>query len=191
MKKSLSSLLLILTLGAAASAGDPARAGDSIRINPELLTGAWSARWIGVPGESPFDFGVYHFRRTLDLKSKPGSFVIHVTADNRYQLFVNGSRAAAGPARGDLNHWRYETVDIGKYLKAGKNVLAAVVWNFGDVAPMAQTTNQTGFLLQGDDNNERIADTNQSWKCIRNKAYTPVPVANAEVRGYFVAGPGE
>src|SRR5262249_21290115 len=185
MKKSLSALLFILTLGGAAGASDSASAGDSVRINPELLARAWSARWISVPGESPFDFGVYHFRRMLDLKSKPSSFVVHVTADNRYQLFVNGARAAAGPARGGLNHWRYETVDIGKYLKAGKNVLAAVVWNFGDLAPMAQTTNQSGFLLQGDGNDERVADTNQSWRCIRNKSYTSVPVTNAEVRGYF------
>jgi hypothetical protein len=169
----------------------PGAAQESIRVNPELLTKTWSARWICVPGESPFDYGVYHFRRTLELQAKPEVFVIHVTADNRYQLFVNGERAAIGPARGDLNHWRYETVDIGKYLKSGKNVLAAVVWNFGDLAPMAQTTNQTGFLLQGDGRDERIADTNQSWKCIRNKSYSPVTVTNGDVRGYFVAGPGE
>jgi len=49
--------------------------------NPELLTRAWSAHWISVPGESPFDYGVYHFRRTFDLTAAPSSFLIHVTAD--------------------------------------------------------------------------------------------------------------
>ena len=52
-----------------------------------------------------------------------------------------------GPARGDLHHWRYESVDIARHLKAGKNVLAAVVWNFGELAPEAQITNQTGLLV--------------------------------------------
>jgi hypothetical protein len=185
MTKVLTAVLLILAHAGWTSAEGPSK------INPELITRTWPARWISVPGESPFDFGVYHFRRTFELQAMPESFVIHASGDNRYQLFVNGERVAMGPARGDLNHWRYETVDIARHLKPGKNVLAAIVWNFGSLAPMAQTTNQTGFLVQGDDKSERIVDTNQSWKCIRDKAYSPEPVANADVRGYFVAGPGE
>jgi hypothetical protein len=34
-----------------------------------------------------------------------------------------------GPARGDLLHWRFETVDLSPHLMAGRNILAAVVWN--------------------------------------------------------------
>ncbi|HEU0138143.1 MAG TPA: hypothetical protein VFQ79_00455, partial [Bryobacteraceae bacterium] len=131
--------------------------------NPELATQFWSAHWISVPGTPPSAYGVYHFRRAFELASKPGSFLIHVSADNRYQLFVNGERTAWGPARGDLFHWRYETVDIAPLLRPGRNVLAAVVWNFGEHAPQAQVTNETGFLLQGDTERERIADTNAEW----------------------------
>jgi len=40
-------------------------------------------------------------------------------------------------------------VDLAPHLRAGGNVLAAVVWNFGVHAPQAQITQQTGFLLQG------------------------------------------
>src|SRR5215467_9543019 len=105
-------------------------ADQTPRINPDLLTSLWTASWIAVPNTSPFDYGVYHFRKVFELSSKPGAFVVHVTADNRYQLFVNGERVSWGPARGDLNHWRYETVDLAPQLKPGKNVLAAVVWNF-------------------------------------------------------------
>ena len=76
--------------------------------------------------------------------------MVHVTADNRYQLWVNGTRVVFGPARGDLNHWRYETIDLAPHLHAGRNVLAAVVWNYGELAPEAQTTWRTGFLIQGD-----------------------------------------
>lgn len=159
--------------------------------NPELLTRAWSARWISVPDTSPFDYGVYHFRKTFDLPSRPPSFVIHVSADNRYQLYVNGARVAWGPARGDLYHWRYETVDIAPQLKAGKNVLAAVVWNFSAYAPEAQITNQTGLLVQGDTKAERIVDTGPSWKCIRNEAYRPLPVSREEIPFYYVVGPGD
>ncbi|MEJ7712894.1 MAG: alpha-L-rhamnosidase C-terminal domain-containing protein [Pyrinomonadaceae bacterium] len=161
------------------------------RINPELLIKAWSARWITVPKVSPVEYGVYHFRRTFELGTRPSSFVIHVSGDNRYQLFVNGERVAAGPARSDLNHWKFETLDIAPLLRSGKNVLAAVVWNYGQLAPEAQLTNQTGFLLQGDTAAERVVDTNNSWKCVRNEAYSPLPVTHGEMRGYFVAGPGD
>ncbi|HEU0141857.1 MAG TPA: alpha-L-rhamnosidase C-terminal domain-containing protein, partial [Bryobacteraceae bacterium] len=73
----------------------------------------------------------------------------------------------------------------------GRNVLAAVVWNFGEHAPQAQVTNETGFLLQGDTERERIADTNAEWKCVRNEAYEPIPFTSAQMRGYYVAGPGD
>jgi len=166
-------------------------AGAAGNTNSDLLTKPWSAKWIAPPKFSPFEFGVYHFRKTFDLPAKPASFVVHVTGDNRYQLYVNGVRVVWGPARGDLNHWRYETVDIARYLKPGKNVLAAVVWNYAQHAPEAQATNQTGFLLQGDTKTEQVVDTNNSWKFLRNESYRPLPVTHGEMRGYFVAGPGE
>ena len=115
-----------------------------------LRRAQWSARWIAVPGAPATEYGVYHFRRAFELAAKPERFVVHVSGDNRYQLFVNGQRVSWGPARGDLFHWRYETVDAAPYLEAGRNVFAAVVWNFGELAPEAQITLRTGFLLQGD-----------------------------------------
>ncbi len=156
-----------------------------------LLGRVWSARWISAPGAPPTEYGVYHFRRVLDLPARPDRYPVHVTGDNRYQLFVNGRRVAWGPARGDLFHWRYETVDLAPYLKSGRNVLAAIVWNFGPHAPEAQVTLQTGFLLQGDSEAERAADTGPNWKALRNAAYSPLPVTTGQMRGYFVAGPGD
>jgi len=102
--------------------------------------------------------------------------VVHVTADNRYELYANGKRVATGPARGDLFHWRYETVDLAPFLRAGENVLAAVVWNFGSETPEAQVTNMTGFLLQGDRAAEKDADTGAGWKCLRDEAYEMLPL---------------
>jgi hypothetical protein len=150
----------------------------------------FNARWITTPGGQQFEYGVHHFRKTFDLAAKPAKFTVHVTADNRYQLFVNGERVCWGPARGDTLHWRYETVDIAAHLRAGKNVLAAVVWNFGPDAPLAQITEQTGFLLQGDTQVEAMVNTGQTpWKCTRNEAYSPIPLPR--LPGYLVIGPGE
>jgi len=152
----------------------------------------WTARWISVPGASPTGYGVYHFRRRFTLGSVPGAFVVHVTADNRYQLFVNGVRAASGPARGDLFHWRYETVDLAPLLRAGENVLAAVAWNFGPDAPEAQLTSRTGFLLQGDTAAQKDVDTGPAWVGRRDDGYEPLLLKPEEIRHqYYVAGPGD
>ena len=160
---------------------------SSVEVAP-----AWTARWISAPGAPAFDYGVYHFRRTFDLTEKPQTFLVQVTADNRYQLFVNGERVSWGPARGDLYHWRYETVDLAPHLKPGRNVLAAVVWNFGLHAPQAQVTYQTGFLLQVAGDAEKALSTDKNWKAVRNDAYAPVPIVPAEIHNqYYVAGPGD
>ena len=55
----------------------------------------------------------------LGLEQVPKPCVVHVSADNRYRLFVNGKSVSWGPARGDLNHWRFETVDLAPFLKEG------------------------------------------------------------------------
>lgn len=169
---------------AAALAAAPLAAQDA-----GLLRRQWTAKWISVPGIHPTEYGVYHFRRTFDLPAKPERFVVHASGDNRYQLFVNGRRVSWGPARGDLFHWRYETVDVAPYLNPGKNAFAAVVWNFGDLAPEAQVTLQTGFVLQGDTAAERAADTGTLWKCARDESYAPLPAT--DVHAYYVVGPGD
>src|SRR5690242_14762156 len=78
---------------------------QDLPINAELLNGGWNARWINCGSVSPRVYGVYHFRKTLNLQEKQASFIIHVSADNRYQLFINGTNVGSGPARSSLYNW--------------------------------------------------------------------------------------
>ncbi|MEP7376986.1 MAG: alpha-L-rhamnosidase N-terminal domain-containing protein [Chitinophagaceae bacterium] len=153
-----------------------------------ILSKQWPAYWIAVPGEGANSYGVYLFRKNIELSNKPASFVIHVSADNRYKLFVNGNLVSLGPARGDLTHWNYETVDIGSYLQVGKNSIAAKVWNEAEWRPEAQITLRAGFILQGATEAEQAVNTNDSWKCIRDESYKPIKIS---IPAYYVAGPGE
>ena len=151
----------------------------------------WPAKWIHVPETSASDYGVYHFRRSFSLTTKRESFVVYVSADNRYELFVNGHRASWGPARSDLYHWRYEAIDIAKELHNGANVLAAVVWNEGTFRAVAQNTNQTGFLLQAQSPEDSEVNTNSGWKCIQDHAYSPVPWPPDQETGYHAVAATE
>src|SRR4051812_30211652 len=128
--------------------------GFSQSLDPSLLVNQWQASWVSVPGESPNGYGVYLFRKTMDLDTKPESFVIHVSADNRYKLFVNERQVSLGPARGDLDHWNFTSVDIAPFLRAGKNIIAAQVWNEGEWRAEGQISLRTAFILQGDSHNE-------------------------------------
>jgi alpha-L-rhamnosidase len=184
------SLALALAMVVSLPLGGAARRAED--INPTLLASAWPASWIRMPGANPTGFGVYLFRRTFDLAAAPTRFIVHVTADQRYELFVNGRRVVTGPARGDLDHWRFATLDIAPSLHAGSNVIAAIVWNYADEAPMAQVSYETGFLLQGDGNAEAVVNTGRQWKVARNPGLSLLPIDRASIGyQYFVGGPGE
>ena len=169
-----------------------ASTGQDLPVNPVLLHQEWPASWISCPGTGGRDYGVYHFRRTFALDRQPASFIVHVSADNRYRLWVNGHAVCNGPARGDLTHWNFETVDIAGDLRAGENTIAALVWNMGVFAPVAQISNRTGFVLQGDGAAEQLVNTGKLWKVVRDSAYSPCSTDNGErLRTYMVVGPGD
>jgi hypothetical protein len=169
----------------------PTQISNSQTINPALLTGFWKARWISHPEGPPREFGLFFFRKTVTLAAAPAHFVIHASGDNRYELFVNAARVLAGPARGDLMHWRYETLDIAPQLRAGKNVLAAVVWNYAEFAPMAQMMNETALIVQGDGPDEDVVNTDSSWKTLKDHSLKPIPFNPQNMNAFFAAGPGE
>jgi alpha-L-rhamnosidase len=157
---------------------------------PPVFSGAPAAPWVSAPGAGS-EFGVFHFRRVFELEAQPSSFVVHVSADNRYRLFVNGEQVSSGPQRSDLMHWRYDTVDLAPHLRAGRNVLAALVWNWGAEKPVAQFSRQTAFLLQGNGPREAVVNSGPEWKVLRNEGYAPIPVLGPAVGGYYAAPPGE
>jgi alpha-L-rhamnosidase len=152
MKRHMSAVALVVLV----VAGALARAGFAA----EPL---WKASWITHPTAPLREPIVLHFRRSLQLERKPARYVVHVSAGNRFILYVNGHRVGDGPACGDLPYWRYETLDLAQYLSAGSNLVTATVWNLGIYAPTAQITDRTAFLLQGDGALEAGMSTPTGW----------------------------
>jgi hypothetical protein len=160
------------------------------KINPSLLNERWDAQWIAHPTESLLDYGVFHFRKEFELKELPKEFIINISADNRYRLFVNGKAVCFGPARSDLEHWSFESIDISSFLNVGKNTIASVVWNFGELKPWNQFSIKTAFLVQGNSPFEEIVNTDTTWKVIKDAAYSPASAGSGETNGQFtVVGP--
>jgi hypothetical protein len=152
---------------------------------------AWSAKWIADAEAPPQEAGLFHFRRSFTLSAVPAHFIVNVSADNRYRLFVNGKSVATGPARGDLMHWHYETVDLAPWLKPGRNLIAAEVWNWGDLRPLFQISHRTAFLLHGKGPTEAAIDTGAGWKVFWDKAYSFGRLTGIDTGGFYAASPQE
>ena len=135
------------------------------------------------------------FRRELQLGARPRAFPVRVSADNRFILFVNGRRIAAGPSRGDLEHWRYARLDLAPYLRAGRNVVAAEIWNDQAFAPVAQISARTGFMLAAEQTAQKGVDTGPNWR-VRVDGSRSVQLGMAQVMrqtgpNYYAAGAPE
>jgi alpha-L-rhamnosidase len=98
------------------------------------------AKWIWLPNfdDAAASGQFVLFRRTFHLDQLPslsssfsGPIPLSVSADTRYQLFLNGHRISLGPCKSYEGRWNYETVeDVSPFLVLGTNVLAARVLRF-------------------------------------------------------------
>ena len=155
------SVLMPLLLLAAVPLASPDCCPSQRRPDPPHRE--WKASWITHPTAPLREPVVLHFRRSLTLNPVPASYVVRVSADNRFILFVNGQRVGDGPARGDLGHWRYERFDLAPLLKPGENLITATVWNWGVYAPVAQMSDRTAFLLESEATGTISISTPEGW----------------------------
>jgi len=145
----------------------------------DAVTGVWPAKPAYNPAASSFKLphrkarwvwstpkanqsaapGTVYFRKAFDLDSVTAGELI-VTADNRFVLYVNGKRAAAGEDWG-----KPVTVDLRPYLISnGKNVIAVEAEN------TTTSPNPAGLFLSGKITHRKVAGspaielaTNATW----------------------------
>jgi hypothetical protein len=149
---------------------------------------AWHAQWIASADGPARDYDVVYFRRQFSLPAAQEHFLVDVSADTRFELHVNGKRVNAGPALADVHHWRYETYDLAPYLNAGQNEIAAIVWNYGTSAAIAQMSSQTAFLLSAEESKNVWLDTGSEWQTSHERGRS---LGSPVTLGYYAAGPAE
>lgn len=136
-------------------------AGDA---NLQVGHPAEQASWVWAPHRKTLDKTFLEFSLEFDWADENRPLEIHVTADQRFQLYLDGEDIAFGPDRSDLGHWAVSSLSLP--LSAGKHKLKALVWTLPlandptpspdelgsdgkalPIAPMAQTSFRGGFLL--------------------------------------------
>lgn len=104
----------------------------------------------------------------LDFKIETAiTTVLHVAADERYELYVDDLMIGRGNASGDFDHWFYDSWQI--ELTAGMHNLCAkvVCWGIcGENGPLARISLRPAFLLAANDALMRELSTGLApWKC--------------------------
>lgn len=139
------------------------------RQSPWGEYGAPHARWLWHPASNGKDTRVLLFRRQFALAA-PVTARIHVTADQRFELFVNGTLCARGPERGDGAHWFVHSYDL--TLPAGQQTLLVRCWWLDGLGPYAQMTCRGGFLLYADGAADDVLSTGKAaWEVCNLDAY--------------------
>ena len=111
------------------------------RVSPSSQrTGVWIWRQ-GEP--KPYHCYLYA-RRSLALAQQPSRARIHITASDRYVLYVNGAYVSRGPARSDPRRKSYDTHDVASRLRSGANVIAVRAYHYGAAAQGEGWHSQSG-----------------------------------------------
>jgi len=145
--------------------------------------GLWPAKWIAPPDGAAAPFvSAFRLRFTAE---KASVARVHLSADERYELFVDGERAGRGPERGDAEHWFFETYEMP--FGAGAHVIVARVWALGDKAPYAQMTVRPGFLLAAEGEwAEKLSTGTAAWETRLVGGYSFVTPEDAWGTGWNV-----
>ena len=112
----------------------------------DACTSIESASWLwhpDLPGHHP---AMLHFRIGLESDGTP--LIIHVSADQRFLLKLDGNTLVRGPDCSDPAHWSFATYRI--TITPGQHQLTADVWCIGHHAPVSRMTIQGGFILKAE-----------------------------------------
>jgi len=117
-------------------------------VAPTDFSAAYRARpaWI-TPRQPEPPPEVTAYRLQFDLP-KTAIIRVHVSADERYLLYMDGQAVGRGPERGSDRVWFYETYDLD--MTTGMHTLTALVWRLGEIGPRAQISLAGGFLLEAE-----------------------------------------
>jgi len=144
---------------------------DKTVTPPWAPRGIWPCKWIWAAGEccdQPNEPIVLAFRKIFKVQTSR-TIRIHVSADERYILYLDGQRIGRGPERGDVNNWFYETFDI--EIDEGSHVFVAKVLADRKNSAWTQTSVRNGFLLATEDAQlfSDISTGVAQWQCTRIK----------------------
>jgi hypothetical protein len=119
-------------------------------------------KWIWLPGDEKPANAYVQFRKTFQLGSIPDKATVHISADCKYLLFINGEVVGRGPVTTDPKYKQVDVYDIKQMLRKGGNTVAALVLHRQNRTSRLYPV-RGGFLFQLDSGNICLG-TDNTWK---------------------------
>ncbi len=156
------------------------------------------ANWVSHPTVRGGEDVSVLFRNVFTVENPAEDFIINISADNHYFLYVNGAFFTHGPQLSDSKHWKFETLNLKGFLNHGKNVVAVKVMNYGKRRFLGFQSLFTSIMVNGVTANAESLTTKgkgDSWRCHIDASYSALDVHwrsagdNRIVGGFYANNP--
>jgi len=128
------------------------------------------AAWVWHPEAGPDEQVALRFVNEFEL-SAPAELVFHLSADQRYELTLDGEPVSFGPDRGDVAHWSFASYRVA--LPAGSHRFEALVAWIGPHAPDAQHSHAPGFIFAAEGELAETLDSGRGgWQVARVEGWS-------------------
>jgi hypothetical protein len=117
------------------------------------------------------------FRKSFDLPQKIDSSTLHLFADSRFLLWVNGRHVLRGPSRFHPSRPEYDTLDLAPHLRMGRNSIVVLVHHYAGANSgriIRHTPGLTALLMVDD---REILRSGTDWKLSAETEYQASPSA--------------
>lgn len=144
-----------------------------------------SAAWIWCSPDGAGRNVFARFRRSIHLARVPTHAPLHLFADARWRLRINGVVAGYGPGRFHPAFPIFDTVELSPWLRAGDNLIEVEAWSPGCSTYQTAPESSGGFIAWGGCAGHDLA-TPGGWQTLGSTAW------DAEAPAYsFAQGPVE
>ncbi len=126
-----------------------------------------------IKSEAELQNSIILFRKKITLEDPPQKAELKVTADDFYKLFINGVFVTEGPAPAYHFRYRYDTVDIKKYLKIGENTFAFLTYYSGLINRVCQSgDHRHGLCCELICDGLTVMRSDRSFLCKKHSGFT-------------------
>ncbi len=147
-------------------------------------TGSWDVHWVwrDQPQTLPFERCFFRLDFTL---GEIGYLKLHLSADSRYKLYINGQMLGVGPAAGDFFHYHYDSFGFERRIKLNPNTyqLVVEVLSFGTNGPINEMHARAAMMLHGAVFNDSEDDVlvslstkgngESKWRVLHDPTFSP------------------
>jgi alpha-L-fucosidase 2 len=134
-----------------------------------------SVVWVPLQDEQLGEGTRAAFRRKFVIREEPARAQLHIFADARYVLWVNGDYVLRGPCRFNPKRPEYDTVDVQQFLKTGSNTVAVLA--VGGITISRAMKHEPGLAVRLEvldrKGGRTTLVTDKSWRCSKRTKYLP------------------